>query len=80
MTKIMFPQTNHLAISNRRRLDTMSHNWNSTRLRRSLCAALIAATFTFVVAPSNDAPDSEGGAQTAGHVPAALSGYIIAVG
>lgn len=81
MTHIMFPQTNHLAISNRRRLDTMSNTPNLTRLRRSICAALFAATFTFVVAPSEDAKNVEGGVQTPGaHVPAALSGYIIAVG
>ena len=80
MTHIMFPQTNHLAISNRRRLDTMSKTPNLTRLRRSICAALFAATFTFAVAASDDA-NAEGGVQTPGaHVPAALSGYIIAVG
>ena len=57
----------------------MSHTRSFTRLRRSLCAALFAATFTFVVAAANDA--AEDGVQTSGvHLPAALSGYIIAVG
>ena len=59
----------------------MSNTPNLTRLRRSICATLFAATFTFVVATSDDAKNVEGGVQTpSAHVPAALSGYIIAVG
>jgi hypothetical protein len=57
----------------------MSSTGFSMRLRRKVFVAMLAATF--VAAASNETVNSEGGVQTPGaHLPASLSGYIIAVG